>query len=521
MIVLPGVKPLTHRLNYDNQLLKGVRPLVVAANGIFKNLVGNNLVLSGSPTIKGSPTGLGIYNSGIAGDVGASIDNVGGGRFVDFWHGYYYTGSTATNQYIMGDYNGSLGMGLAGKHSAISGNWGWFNGSSVDNSGEALVAGTLYTFVIVKEVTSGGVKVYRDGALKITSGSSVANTASWAFGSIGQNQYATFGTETVTLLAGRIDCRAGIHWTPAMVARFCADPWQLFEPRRIYVRVPAAGGAFNAAFAESVGLTDSFSAGPAFSSTVAESIGAGDAVSAQATLAAAVSESVAVADQVSAQATFAAALSESVTTADAITAAATYAASLLESLSLADQFEASRAFLAAIEETVALGDQIVGSFAQSAEIVESLSVSDAVAAQTVLAAAFQETLTAADQVSALAQFGAAIVDVVQTGDQATAVVTALTSIAEAVAAVDQFSATVTLAGSGPTAEQIAVAVWDSTLEGTLRARDLMKLHAAALFGKVIRSGNTIVFRNPQDTVNRITAVTDANGNRQSVTTDLN
>lgn len=61
-------------------------------------------------------------------------------------------------------------------------------------------------------------------------------------------------------------------------------------------------------------------------------------------------------------------------------------------------------------------------------------------------------------------------------------------------------------------------ILDEVVEGTYTVRQLLKLFAAALFGKSSGGGTvTVVFRDTGDTVNRITATCDTNGNRTAVT----
>ena len=66
----------------------------------------------------------------------------------------------------------------------------------------------------------------------------------------------------------------------------------------------------------------------------------------------------------------------------------------------------------------------------------------------------------------------------------------------------------------------ATQVWDKQIEGSFTAEEVMRIISSALAGKA--SGmdtNTPIFRDINDTKNRIQAVTDANGNRTVVTLD--
>lgn len=65
--------------------------------------------------------------------------------------------------------------------------------------------------------------------------------------------------------------------------------------------------------------------------------------------------------------------------------------------------------------------------------------------------------------------------------------------------------------------EIADAVLDEVVEGTYTLRQYMRLMTAALCSKVSGGGTvTVTFRDTGDTVNRIVATVDANGNRTAV-----
>jgi hypothetical protein len=65
------------------------------------------------------------------------------------------------------------------------------------------------------------------------------------------------------------------------------------------------------------------------------------------------------------------------------------------------------------------------------------------------------------------------------------------------------------------------ALWDEVLEGGYTARELVRGFAAALLAKLSGANlNAPLFRDLADTKNRITATTDASGNRSVVTLDL-
>ena len=64
------------------------------------------------------------------------------------------------------------------------------------------------------------------------------------------------------------------------------------------------------------------------------------------------------------------------------------------------------------------------------------------------------------------------------------------------------------------------AILDDVVEGTLTVRQMLRLFQAVLAGKSTGGGTTTVnFRNNADTLNRVVATVDANGNRSAVTLD--
>lgn len=72
----------------------------------------------------------------------------------------------------------------------------------------------------------------------------------------------------------------------------------------------------------------------------------------------------------------------------------------------------------------------------------------------------------------------------------------------------------------PSAATVAAAVWAYVVEGSNTALQYLRRTAAVAFGK--GSGlatTTAVYRNPQDTKDRVTATVDADGNRSAVTYD--
>jgi hypothetical protein len=69
----------------------------------------------------------------------------------------------------------------------------------------------------------------------------------------------------------------------------------------------------------------------------------------------------------------------------------------------------------------------------------------------------------------------------------------------------------------PTAADVATAVWASLLEGSFSASDIMRINAAVSAGKTSGQPTAPVFRDLNDTVNRVVGTVDPNGNRTAVT----
>lgn len=69
--------------------------------------------------------------------------------------------------------------------------------------------------------------------------------------------------------------------------------------------------------------------------------------------------------------------------------------------------------------------------------------------------------------------------------------------------------------------EVARLVWERVVDGTLSAEQSVRLINAVLGGKVAGAGTGLeVFRNPNDTKNRVMSTVDADGNRINVVRDL-
>lgn len=63
-------------------------------------------------------------------------------------------------------------------------------------------------------------------------------------------------------------------------------------------------------------------------------------------------------------------------------------------------------------------------------------------------------------------------------------------------------------------------VWSEVIETGFSAKDLIRLQAAALAGKLLVSGDTVTIRDVNDTTDRIVATTDVAGQRTAITTNV-
>jgi hypothetical protein len=81
--------------------------------------------------------------------------------------------------------------------------------------------------------------------------------------------------------------------------------------------------------------------------------------------------------------------------------------------------------------------------------------------------------------------------------------------------------TVATGGStGPTAAEVATAVWTRAIESGLTAEQLQRLMLSVLAGKASGGGSSpITFRDVADTKDRVVLTVDSNGNRSAVVRD--
>jgi hypothetical protein len=234
-------QPNGRAINKASPLIASGKLIGLLNGNTRTNLVdGSAAITAGNVGSLTCPQGVGVYTpygGTTSGDLTITVEQGGGSAFTDFWYGYYYGGSGLAYTYLFGDYNGTTGGGIASKHSGIGGNWGYFDGAGLTSSGEALTPGTLYCFVVTREVPGGPARIYLNGVLKLTTTIAQPLQTGFTVGSLGPNSYSSYSTESLTFLAGRIRYTG---WNAAQVREFCANPWQLFKSpaREIFTDSP-------------------------------------------------------------------------------------------------------------------------------------------------------------------------------------------------------------------------------------------------------------------------------------------
>jgi hypothetical protein len=84
----------------------------------------------------------------------------------------------------------------------------------------------------------------------------------------------------------------------------------------------------------------------------------------------------------------------------------------------------------------------------------------------------------------------------------------------------QISADIAVTGELLTTSNVGAAVWQKLIDGDYSAEEILKILAAVNAGKSTGGGGTtIVFRDVNDTTDRVTATVDGNGNRTAITLD--
>lgn len=92
------------------------------------------------------------------------------------------------------------------------------------------------------------------------------------------------------------------------------------------------------------------------------------------------------------------------------------------------------------------------------------------------------------------------------------------AVSAAIAAKGSMAAEIVVTGTGLTTANVADAIWGAVIESGFTAEQVLRLIAAATAGKASGAeGTTIAFRDLGDTVSRIVATVDEDGNRTGIT----
>jgi len=237
----------------------------------------------------------------------------------------------------------------------------------------------------------------------------------------------------------------------AALTRHPDAPWQLFEPRRIWVPVSAGGGG-----SWSVSLTETASAN--------------DSLAAATTALVSLIESASAADIITAATIAAVALTEAASASDTQTASysATGSGSVTELASASDTLDAANTMLRALTETASADDQLAAATTMLRAISESASASDDASASYTAAgaAAITETASATDALTAAATLLVTILEAGSATDALAAATTMVRAITEQATAID------TVAGALPGS------TWDVSIEELAAAVDLITGYAA-------------------------------------------
>jgi len=306
---------------------------------------------------------------------------------------------------------------------------------------------------------------------------------------VGDNTNSTYAFPGTANLAGVI----GGVVDAAACAALSANPWQLFEPRRIWVPVAAGGGG-----SWSVSLTETASAN--------------DSLGAATTALVSLIESASAADIITAATIAAVALTEAASASDTQTASysVTGSGSVTESASATDTLDAATTMLRALTETASAVDTPAASYSVtgSGSVTESASASDALTAANTMLLSLTETASADDQLAAATTMLRAISESASAVDTpaasysgaGTATIEELTSATDALTAAATLLVTILEAGNADDALQAATTMvraiteqataidtvagalpgstWDVSIEELAAAVDLIAGYAA-------------------------------------------
>jgi len=236
-------------------------------------------------------------------------------------------------------------------------------------------------------------------------------------------------------------------WSRALsddeIAQISANPWQLFEPRRIHVPVAAGGGgSWSVSLTESASASDSLAAATTALVSLIESASAADIITAATIAAVALTEAASASDTQTASysVTGSGSVTESASASDTLDAATTMLRALTETASADDQLAAATTMLRAISESASASDDASASYtaAGAAAITETASATDALTAAATLLVTILEAGSATDALAAATTMVRAITEQATAADEVAASqpIIASVSITELATAID-------------------------------------------------------------------------------------
>lgn len=298
-------------------------------------------------------------------------------------------------------------------------------------------------FVTVTRTASGAYTWLVDGVTDTTATTSAYNVNSGFSPIVGAQR--TTGSPA-NFLNGRVGFvalfRRAISFQEHIELR--DNPWQLFEPQRIWVPVSAGGGpnTYNVSLSETASTTDGVVSALVGASNLTESAATSDSASSVLAAIAAVVEAASAVDAQSATTTRSGLVTEAASVSDAVSAVLTRVAALTETASLTDLQTAVALALAAVSEAATASDQVSTGPVVSASLTEAASPVDALTCAALLVGAVAESITATDVVARTAQLVALLTESATATDTVSGVAPTVynVSITELAAALDVVSA---------------------------------------------------------------------------------
>lgn len=251
------------------------------------------------------------------------------------------------------------------------------------------------------------------------------------------------GATSDTVTAQLLVLRWGRVLSDDEIAQISANPWQLFEPRRIPVPVSAGGGgSWSVSLTETASASDSLGAATTALVSLIESASAADIIGAATIAAVALTEAASASDTQTASysVTGSGSVTESASASDTLDAATTMLRALTETASADDQLAAATTMLRAISESASAVDTPAASYsgAGTATIEELTSATDALTAAATLLVTILEAGSATDALAAATTMVRAITEQATAADEVAASqpIIASVSITELATAID-------------------------------------------------------------------------------------